>query len=238
MTVSATSESGGLAPDEAALFRQAQAGCRKCLDRLLVAHEGLIHAVVQRQTTLGPLSYAEAVQAGRLGLWNAILRFDLKRGQAFSTFAWPCIMHRVWNEVKMAQRSETRAHHPDTYQRLALPRPGDEDWLNLRHDILVRFALRRLFARLPQRFIRVLQAYYGLDGSLPASFQQIGEAIGLTREGVRRQYIGALVWLRHPAHSQELRALLGRHSLADYQTADDQAQSWLLRRGNRHGRPL
>jgi len=229
MSIFAVSESGGLGESEAALFLQAQAGS---------THEGLIHAVVRRQTTLGPLSYAEAIQAGRLGLWKAILHFDLQRGQSFSTFAWPCIMHRVWNEVKMAQRSESRAHHPDTYEGLAGQQPREADWLDLRHDILVRLALRRLVARLPQRLAQILQAYYGLEGAYPVSFRQIGAALGLSHEGVRRQHTEALVWLRHPAHSQELRALLGRHTLADYEAADAEAQRWLQRRGNRHGRSL
>ena len=46
----------------------------------------------------------------------------------------------------------------------------------------------------------------------------------------------ALVRLRHPAHSQMLRSLLGRHTLADYEAADALAQRWLRRRGGRHGR--
>jgi len=87
MTVSVSLESGGPACPEAALFLQAQAGCRHCLEQLMVRHEGLIHTVIRRQTTLDPLSYAEAVQAGRLGLWRAILHFDPRRGQAFSTYA-------------------------------------------------------------------------------------------------------------------------------------------------------
>ena len=37
----------------------------------------------------------------------------------------------------------------------------------------------------------------------------------------------ALVWLRHPTHSQILRSLLGRHTLADYQAADALAQRWM-----------
>jgi hypothetical protein len=44
-----------------------------------------------------------------------------------------------------------------------------------------------------------------------------------------------LVRLRHPAHSQLLRSLLGRHSFADYAWAEVQAQRWLRKRGGRHG---
>ena len=67
--------SGGLAmPSEAARFRAAQAGCRDSLNRLMAEHEGLVHAVVRRQV-LGDLLFAEALQAGRIGLWRAILGY-------------------------------------------------------------------------------------------------------------------------------------------------------------------
>ena len=47
--------------------------------RLMVGHEDLIQAVV-RQQVLGDLPFGEALQAGRIGLWRAILGFDPSRG--------------------------------------------------------------------------------------------------------------------------------------------------------------
>jgi DNA-directed RNA polymerase sigma subunit (sigma70/sigma32) len=73
-------------PTGAAPFRQAQAGCRDSLARLMATHEGLVHAVVRKQV-LGYLPFAEALQAGRVGLWRAILGYDPQRGTAFSTYA-------------------------------------------------------------------------------------------------------------------------------------------------------
>ena len=77
-------------PTGAALFRQAQAGCRASLARLMAVHEGLVHAVVRKQV-LGHLPYGEALQTGRIGLWRAILGYDPRRGIAFSTYAWTSI---------------------------------------------------------------------------------------------------------------------------------------------------
>ncbi len=95
---------GGLgAASEAALFQRAQSGCHDSLNRLMARHDGLVQAVV-RQQVLGDLPFAEALQAGRIGLWRAILGYDLKRGTAFSTYAWPCIMRQVWRAVKVHTR--------------------------------------------------------------------------------------------------------------------------------------
>jgi hypothetical protein len=60
--------------------------------------------------------------------------------------------------------------------------------------------------------------------------------VGLTGERVRQLHTEALVWLRHPAHSERLRTLLGRHTVAEYEAADAQAQRWLSWRGGRRGR--
>jgi DNA-directed RNA polymerase sigma subunit (sigma70/sigma32) len=86
-------------PTEAALFHRAQAGCQDSLDRLMARHEHLVHAVVRRQV-LGHLPFAEALHAGRMGLWRAILGYDPERGLAFSTYAWkPIISRPQWAVV-------------------------------------------------------------------------------------------------------------------------------------------
>jgi hypothetical protein len=57
--------------------------------------------------------------------------------------------------------------------------------------------------------------------------------MGYSREWIRQLEIRALIWLRHPAHNQELRTLLRRHSLQEYEWAEEVAQAWLRRRGGR-----
>ena len=66
--------------------------------------------------------------------------------------------------------------------------------------------------------------------------KQIGQQLGVSRERVRQMQLEALVWLRQPAHSQELRSLLARHTQAQYELADELAAVWLKQRGGRHGR--
>ena len=117
----ATDGPGGLTG--AALFRQAQAGCRDSVARRMAAHEGLVQAVVRKQV-LGHLPFAEALQAGRIGLWRAILGFDPERGYAFSTYAWTSIMHHVWREVKLAERAhwQTTKHWPLDEDSCSVPK--------------------------------------------------------------------------------------------------------------------
>jgi RNA polymerase sigma factor (sigma-70 family) len=220
---------GGPDPDEATRFQQAQAGCPMCLNALMARHEGLVQAVVRRQV-LGDLPFAEALHAARLGLWRAILGFDPSRGLAFSTYAWPCMMHQVWQAVK--------SHRREDQPRRSSQRPADEapDLAALGEAALVQQALHVLIRRLPARLQFVVIARYGLDGWPPRSWGQIGAVLGVCGERVRQLHTEALVWLRHPAHSQTLRSLLDRHTHADYQFADELAQRWLRQRGGCRGR--
>jgi len=215
---------------EATLFQQARAGCPASLNALMHRHDGLVQAVV-RQQVLGDLPSAEALQAGLIGLWRAILGFDPSQGLAFSTYAWPCIVHRVWQAVE----EHARFHSPLVSD--ARPSPCETpDPSTAWEAAAVQQALHDLVRRMSQRLRYVVVARYGLDGNPPVVYRQIGVTLGLSGERVRQLHTEALVWLRHPAHSYLLRSLLGRHTLADYESADRLAQCHLRRRGGRHDR--
>jgi RNA polymerase sigma factor (sigma-70 family) len=221
---------GGLGyATEATQFAQAQVGCRDCLNTLMFRHAGLVPAVV-RQQVLGTLPFAQAVQAGRIGLWRAILGFDPSLGWAFSTYAWTCIMRHVWREVKSHERCRSVSEADGKLPARESPSPAEE-W----EATAVQQALGELVQRLPWRLRHIIVRRYGLDGHPPATYRQIGVVLGVCGERARQLHTEALVWLRHPAHSQLLRSLLDRHTTSEYETADALAQRWLRQRGGRHG---
>ncbi|NIV28839.1 MAG: sigma-70 family RNA polymerase sigma factor [Anaerolineae bacterium] len=222
-------------PTEAVLFHQAQTGGRESLNTLMETHDGLVHAVVRRQV-LGDLPYAEALQAGRIGLWRAILRFEPDRGHAFSTYAWPSIVHHVWRAVKVhtrasrAQQAQPEAE-PSEWQCIACTDPATivAAWT-------VHYTLHALVARLGERLRSIIVARYGLSGQGTCFYREIGAHLAISGERVRQLHSEALVWLRHPAHSYHLRSLLNRHQMSDYLWAEQETQRWLRKRGGRHGR--
>ena len=215
---------------EATQFQQAQAGCSTSLNALMEHHDGLVQAVV-RQQVLGDLPFTEAVQAGRIGLWHAIQGFDPCMGLAFSTYAWPCIMRQIWREVKAHDRFSSSSVLKDEHRPLNRP-----DSATVWEAEAVRQALGDTVRRLSQRLQHVIVARYGLNGDPPAIYRLIVADLGLTGERIRQLHTEALVWLRHPAQSYVLRSLLDRHTLEDYERADNLAQQWLQWRGGRRGR--
>jgi RNA polymerase sigma factor (sigma-70 family) len=227
MSIFTQAKSGlrGAHTPEATQFIQAQAGCAESLNQLMAHHDGLVQAVV-RQQVLGELPFEEALQAGRIGLWRAILGFDPSRGFAFSTYAWPSIKHHIWRAVKVYERFQG--------DQASFEQPEAPDPAVIWEAEAVRETLQALVGRLPPRLEYVVVARYGLNGHAPFFYRQIGAAFGLTGERARQLHTEALVWLRHPAHSYRLRSLLDRHTFADYERANQEAQRWLYRRGGRH----
>lgn len=215
---------------QATLYEQAQAGCQESLNMLLAQHEGLVRLVVCRQGLNG-LPEEEARQAGRYGLWRAILGYDPQRGSAFSTYAYVAIMRYVWaavqGEMRRRRREVPRAVL-GLYFRVTAADPAQEQ-----EQAEVEAALWQLVARLPERLRQVIVARYGLRGGERQTLAQIGEQLGVCGERVRQLQQEGLIWLRHPGHSQEVRSLLGRHTQQQYELAEQLAAAW---RKRRHGR--
>ncbi len=218
---------------EATLFEQAQAGHQESVNLLLMRHERLVHYVIRDQQLWG-LPYEEAAQAGRQGLWRAILRYDPQRGTPFASYAYRAIMHHVWAAVQanlVAMRREVCMGE----LRLYAYREG-RDPAEVSRWEEVRQSLHVLVGRLSARLRLVIVARYGLDGQEEQTLQALGAQLGCTGEWVRRLQCEALVWLRQPAHSQELRELLSYHTQAQYELAEALASAWLRRKaGRRNG---
>ena len=219
-------QAGGLGLDEATQFSRAQGGCPRSLDQLMRQHDGLVQAVVRRQV-LGDLPFEEALQAGRIGLWQAILGYDPRYGLAFSTYAWPAIMRHVWRAVKSLRYAAATA--PTAGPPSAAAVAPDEAAVATAVDR----ALWRLVRGLPARLRYVVVARYGLGAAPPALFREIGATLGVSDERARQLHQEALAWLRQPAASQTLRSLLLRHTPADFAMADALTQRWLRQRGGR-----
>ena len=212
--------------DGPAAYVCAQAGCQECLNRLVEHHEGLIHRVLRRQY-VGRTAYADLLQEGRVAVWHAILRFDVGRGVAFSSFAGVAIQRQIWRAVGLAERERVWLRLPEGWD------PSEQVeaawfWAAL------RAAVAAAVAQLPARLGQVVTEYYGLDGQAAHSFQWIGQTHGMSDERARQLRNDALVLLRLPALSVWLRELCERQARLAYQRTLALSRAWLRRR--RHPR--
>jgi len=218
---------------EATLYEQAQGGCAESLNKLLQQHEGLVCVVVRRQWLAGLLE-EEARQAGRHGLWRAILGYDPQRGTAFSTYAYKAIMRYVWAAVQGHLRQRRREVPQEVLGLYFCSTASDPAQEQEQGE--VEQALWELVARLRERERQVIEARNGLGGRERQTLAQIGLQLGVCGERVRQLQQEGLIWLRHPGHSQEVRSLLARHTRQEYERAQQLAAAWRKQRRGRHGR--
>ena len=197
------------------------------VEEAMEQHDGLVHAFIQRQGS-GDITYEEALQAGRIGLWHAIQGFDPARGTAFSTYAWVAIWRQVYRRGQELSR-DTDVWLPERLASWDELDPAEEVDRELTIAILYD-----LVGQLPKRLRRVIVGRYGLGARLPCTLEELGKELGLSGERVRQLEQDALAWLRHPAHSGRLRQLLGKNTAADYRRA--LAQNAALRRARRKRR--
>lgn len=211
-----------LDPKGPAAYLCAQAGCRECLNRLVEHHEGLIHLVL-RQQYVGHTAYDDLLQEGRIALWHAILRFDIGRGVAFSSFACVAIRRQVWRAVVLAERCWAWLEPPESWDPASQVEAG-WFWAALRQ------AVAGAVAQLPERLRQVVTEYYGLDGAEPHIFDWVGRAHGISGERARQLRNDALVLLRLPALSGWLRALCERDDRRAYQRTLALSRTWQRQR--------
>ena len=211
---------------------RASAEGRGSVDRAFRDHEGLIHAVIRREGS-GPLSYEEALQAGRIGLWRALLGYDPERGTAFSTYAWVAIRRHIRRAATETVKDAVLRSLLVSLDQAVAPAGGAaERSVDESLDrALVHDALLALVFQLPDRLRQIIIARYGLDGVPPRSLRQLGADLGLSHERIRQLQQEALAWLRHPAHSLCLRQRLDKNTVAEYRRA--LALNAALRRGRR-----
>jgi RNA polymerase sigma factor (sigma-70 family) len=208
--------------NQASKLACAQAGCTLCLEALLIQHKKLIYFVIRRQYP-GKSEYADLIQAGWIGLWQAILHFDAGRGSAFSTYACRAIRNQIWGEVRRGWKKEG-------WLEAAQGRESLSEIVSGWQQEQVHQALVEEVACLPERLRQVVELFYGLDGLTPLRLGEIGERMGVSKERIRQLRNDALVMLRLPALSIRLRSLCGQDSRLAYRQARRMNDAWLRRR--------
>jgi RNA polymerase sigma factor (sigma-70 family) len=196
----------------------AQAGCEDCLAALLRENDLLIYTIISRQW-IREAEGKDLRQIGRIAFWYALQHYDPQRGMRFSTFAWMAIRHRVWQAIAQATKLkgwlETPLHQDQIGELNA-------EW----QRVQLRRALEEGLADLSERQRQVIEWYYGWDGAEARTFAEIGRDWQVSRQRIREIHDGALVVLRVPGLSIQLRSLSERHSRAAYRAALQKNCKW------------
>lgn len=101
--------------EEIAIFKKAKAGDRDAIWKILKAHEGHIHVVASRYYKPG-VDFDDLMQCGRLGMMQAIEKFDTSRGFQFLTYASDWVHNYIRSKAK--EYSSIMRIPPHVHERL------------------------------------------------------------------------------------------------------------------------
>lgn len=224
------------ADEELALARRARRGDREARRRLVEANLRLVVYVARRYLGRG-LPLLDLVQEGNLGLLRAAEKFDHRRDLRFSTCAFWWIRQAITRALERQRHlTSACAHAPDaagargrhhrwhSRKLLSLDAalPGELDDLSLvsllRADpadepelralaALRRTAVAELLEGLPPRERVILALRHGLLDDVERNNQEIGHAVGMSRESIRliaNRAMAALASRRDLVHLREL----------------------------------
>lgn len=166
---------------------------RKAIDTknaIVQANLRLVVSIARKHLRPG-LSLMELVSEGNVTLMRAVEGFDIHRGNRFSTYATLALMKGFARSVPAlvgASRSDSQR----------LPEVPDSRLARLGERIVHRDEVRQLLSRLDERERTVLLAHYGLgEEHVAATYEQVGERLGLSKQRVRQIEQGALAKLRN-----------------------------------------
>ncbi len=141
----------------------------------------LVVSVARKHLRAG-MSLMELISEGNMVLMRAVESFDLHRGYRFSTYATFALMKGFARSVPQMLAECAGGSEAGVLERLADPRGrGDSDRFADREQV------NNLLTQLDDGERAVLLAHYGLgDRALPATFEEVGERLGMSKQRVRQ----------------------------------------------------
>ena len=87
------------------------------MDQLIEENMGLVVSVVNSFKPKNATERDDYTQAGRIGLWKAIAKYQVEKGAALSTYAWNPIRWEIIKEIKSLKKGRylTLSSEPDGY---------------------------------------------------------------------------------------------------------------------------
>jgi RNA polymerase sigma factor (sigma-70 family) len=139
------------------------------------------------------LNLMELVSDGTMTLMRAIESFDTHRGNKFSTYATLALMKGFARSVPQMMVARARGQQGEEVATIEV---ADRRATAAAERFLAREEVSQLLQRLDARERDVVRGHFGLDEGAPATYDQLAQRLGLSKERVRQIERVALAKLR------------------------------------------
>ncbi len=170
-------------------------------NRIIRANLRLVVSIAKKHVG-GAQTLFELISDGNVSLMRAVEKFDYARGHRFSTYASWAIIRNFARSVpkERYQLDRFSTGHDEVLDIAASLRIYDPNEVNLPE---LRESIDALLAQLAPRERTILVDHYGLDDEgQTKTLDELGRALGLSKERVRQIEIQALTKLRKIIHPQ------------------------------------
>ncbi|MGD0464896.1 MAG: sigma-70 family RNA polymerase sigma factor [Tepidisphaeraceae bacterium] len=160
-------------------------------NQIVRANLRLVVSVARKHLRPG-LSLMELISDGNLTLIRTVDSFDLHKGNRFSTYATFALMKGFARSVpEMVARG-----HEAIAGEAVLDNLPDRRQSRVASQVVDRDEVCQLLSRLEPRERDIIAAHYGLCEGQPATYEQVGSRMGLSKQRVRQIEQAALAKLR------------------------------------------
>jgi RNA polymerase sigma factor (sigma-70 family) len=181
------------------LAARAKCDDQKALGALWRANMKMVAGIVQRKST--PQDYGDLFSESYLLFCDAVKRFDLDRGTAFSTFLYKTVdegLKRVKTKLPVVRVPDRLFYGGRAAEVVSMDEELGEDDFTL-HDMIaseehspcerlerteVREYVRKYLDRLKERDKAIVTRRFGLDGREALSEVRVGQEYGITGAGI------------------------------------------------------
>ena len=102
------------------LIKQARNGDENSLNKLMNNYKNLVNKIAKKYFIIGG-EFADVIQEGMIGLFNAYNKFDISKNVLFKTFASVCINRQIITAIKKAYKNnpELRARASERMKKVS-----------------------------------------------------------------------------------------------------------------------
>ncbi|MFO0960321.1 MAG: sigma-70 family RNA polymerase sigma factor [Isosphaeraceae bacterium] len=172
-------------------------------NQIIRANLRLVVSIAKRH--VGPSNnFFELISDGNMSLIRAVEKFDFSRGNKFSTYASWAIMKNFARTIpeENYRRDRFVTGHEEMFETAADTRIDEHEYESAQKRM--QEAVKGMLGKLDDRERQIIVSRFGINGAHEQTLEQLGRALGITKERVRQIESRAQDKLRKFARDQKL----------------------------------